>query len=47
MAKAVKKKGINLDTYCGTIEYIAPEILEESGKYTEKCDLWSIGVIVF
>ena len=29
----------------GTPYYIAPEIL--TGTYTEKCDIWSIGVIVF
>jgi len=33
-------------TTCGTAYYMAPEILYDDG-YTEKCDLWAIGVITY
>lgn len=34
-----------LSTTMGTAYYIAPEVLTHS--YTEKCDMWSLGVIIF
>ncbi|CDJ41609.1 ULK kinase, putative [Eimeria tenella] len=38
-------KGETLDVVCGSPRYIAPEVLRRS--YSEKCDLWSLGVIVY
>lgn len=35
-----------LETYCGTLEYLSPEII--LGKaYSNKVDIWAIGVIVY
>jgi calcium-dependent protein kinase len=31
---------------CGSIAYVSPDVLSGKG-YTSKCDLWSLGVIVF
>lgn len=35
-----------MDTPCYTLEYAAPEILSNQ-KYSEACDLWSLGVILY
>lgn len=35
-----------LESYCGTPITMAPEVLSKQG-YTEKCDIWSLGVIMF
>ena len=31
----------------GTVYYVAPEIVKDRKGYNNKCDVWSIGVILF
>lgn len=33
-------------TYCGTVDYLAPEMIDKSG-HDEKLDIWCIGVLVY
>lgn len=35
-----------LKTYCGTPEYVSPEMLRKVG-YDEKIDIWALGVLLF
>ena len=44
LAKSVSKERF-MTTKTGTCYYVSPEIL--SGPYTSKCDIWSLGVILF
>jgi serine/threonine protein kinase len=34
-------------TYCGTLDYLAPEMIQEGHKHDEKVDIWSIGVLIY
>jgi calcium-dependent protein kinase len=39
------EKGKKMTQTYGTAYYIAPEVLNQ--EYDEKCDIWSIGVILY
>lgn len=40
-----KGKVVKMKTKAGTSFFMAPEVI--IGKYTTKCDLWSIGVVLY
>jgi calcium-dependent protein kinase len=42
---ALCAKDKKLSSKFGSVYYVAPEVL--GGSYNEKCDVWSIGVILF
>lgn len=35
------------ETYCGTLDYLAPEMADRNHKHDHTVDIWSIGVLVF
>eukprot|EP01105_Mastigella_eilhardi_P026129 TRINITY_DN7394_c0_g1_i1.p1 TRINITY_DN7394_c0_g1~~TRINITY_DN7394_c0_g1_i1.p1 ORF type:complete len:322 (+),score=74.45 TRINITY_DN7394_c0_g1_i1:62-1027(+) len=39
-------RGELMQTACGTLQYAAPEIFS-SHKYTQACDMWTVGVICY
>ncbi|GKY99644.1 hypothetical protein MPSEU_000918400 [Mayamaea pseudoterrestris] len=36
-----------LKTRCGTPAFVAPEVLESNCRYNERCDMWSVGCLLY
>jgi len=47
LSKANLTKNATTNTFCGTTEYLAPEVLLDEQGYTKMVDFWSLGVLVF
>ncbi|KAI9830410.1 MAG: hypothetical protein M1826_004833 [Phylliscum demangeonii] len=47
LSKANLTKDDTTNTFCGTTEYLAPEVLLDEKGYTKMVDFWSLGVLVF
>jgi len=47
LSKANLANDDTTNTFCGTTEYLAPEVLLDETGYTKMVDFWSLGVLVF
>jgi protein-serine/threonine kinase len=47
LSKANLAANATTNTFCGTTEYLAPEVLLDDQGYTKMVDFWSLGVLVF
>lgn len=47
LARILDSNDATLLTRCGTLHYVAPEVLSKTQGYNNKCDSWSLGVVTY
>lgn len=47
LARVLDSNDVTLMTRCGTLHYVAPEVLSRQQGYNNKCDMWSLGVVTY
>lgn len=45
LSRKITNKNSHMQTITGTPYYMGPEVLE--GDYTQQCDVWSLGVLMY
>ena len=46
LSRKVESKNAKLRQQCGTMYYMSPQLLTKE-KYSYKCDIWAIGIILY